>query len=632
MSPADQIRGAQAAMLQYFMPDWYLAVYPDVREAGGDPFEHFLNYGILEDRMPNKFFDSAWYRTQYDLKSSEFGITHYLSLSHEQKLQHPVNAVVDFNFINETYDISDGQDILLFLISCNDDIDCVSAWFSRKKYLKANPDVVNSWHAPELHFSFAGVYENRSIDPEIVVTKAVNSGFFSYDGMKFVTQLGAMTHSGQEYVVESRKIPDKYVAEIRKLAEIDPDVVAIGPDSVAVAKQFIATDINTRNTIQYRNILDNMTRRHRALIVLPRLGIGGAEKYAAYLWNSLEGQGVPTQLITTDSYPADDRHALFTHDIFREMRTAPVYSMYEDIRNAWSRELMFALALMRASFDYIFVINSELGLKTVAEFGLPLSSCSKLFVAFFSESPLAVGSPFSARFLRETISYATVISDNKVAINKWINRVSPLYAPRFYCIPQPVNAPRQETLTFTLDERSKRKSKRKRAKVLWFSRWEPFKATDVVISLAEQLSEIDFHVFGPGVTEAEASSAPDNIVFHGAAPSFDVVNLDEFDVFLFTSKFEGMPNVVLEAAARAIPIVASDVGGLRETFSEQDLRFVDMSDPDVVGSFAAAIRNSLDLSEDHLKKQVFQAHHAVTLRHHFDAFRTQIRELLEGSQ
>ncbi len=44
-----------------FDPDYYLSKNPDVKDAGVDPLEHFLNFGGLEGRDPSPDFDSSWY-------------------------------------------------------------------------------------------------------------------------------------------------------------------------------------------------------------------------------------------------------------------------------------------------------------------------------------------------------------------------------------------------------------------------------------------------------------------------------------------------------------------------------------------------------------------------------------------
>lgn len=41
--------------------EWYLAKYPDVREAGLDPVEHYLDFGWKERRDPSPRFDTMGY-------------------------------------------------------------------------------------------------------------------------------------------------------------------------------------------------------------------------------------------------------------------------------------------------------------------------------------------------------------------------------------------------------------------------------------------------------------------------------------------------------------------------------------------------------------------------------------------
>lgn len=45
----------------FFDSQWYLNAYPDIREAGVDPLEHFLDYGAKEGRNPNALFNSLSY-------------------------------------------------------------------------------------------------------------------------------------------------------------------------------------------------------------------------------------------------------------------------------------------------------------------------------------------------------------------------------------------------------------------------------------------------------------------------------------------------------------------------------------------------------------------------------------------
>lgn len=81
------------------------------------------------------------------------------------------------------------------------------------------------------------------------------------------------------------------------------------------------------------------------------------------------------------------------------------------------------------------------------------------------------------------------------------------------------------------------------------------------------------------------------------------------DVLLLFSRIEGLPGVVLEAGARGVPVVASDVGGVREVVADGETgRLVPADDPHAC---AAAIR---ELLED-----------AAMRRRLGDALRTKVR-------
>ncbi|WP_231874885.1 hypothetical protein [Acetobacter cerevisiae] len=94
----NEISGAQPSMQEnqefqefqsviYFDGGWYLDMYPDVREAGIDPLEHFLNHGSQEGRSPNALFDSqAYLRANPDVVEFERGpFIHYICFGFQEK-------------------------------------------------------------------------------------------------------------------------------------------------------------------------------------------------------------------------------------------------------------------------------------------------------------------------------------------------------------------------------------------------------------------------------------------------------------------------------------------------------------------------------------------------------------------
>ena len=70
---AESLRG-------FFDAEWYLGKYPDIAAAGLDPLEHYLTFGAVEGRDPNRFFDTAWYTARYPdvAASGQHALLHYL--------------------------------------------------------------------------------------------------------------------------------------------------------------------------------------------------------------------------------------------------------------------------------------------------------------------------------------------------------------------------------------------------------------------------------------------------------------------------------------------------------------------------------------------------------------------------
>jgi glycosyltransferase involved in cell wall biosynthesis len=62
--------------------------------------------------------------------------------------------------------------------------------------------------------------------------------------------------------------------------------------------------------------------------------------------------------------------------------------------------------------------------------------------------------------------------------------------------------------------------------------------------------------------EVETMGLGDRVVFHGWKPKMEMPQIyRDFDVFLFPSTSEGMPNAVLEAMASGLPVVATRIRG-----------------------------------------------------------------------
>lgn len=104
-----------------------------------------------------------------------------------------------------------------------------------------------------------------------------------------------------------------------------------------------------------------------------------------------------------------------------------------------------------------------------------------------------------------------------------------------------------------------------------------FFALDVIKVLKEQKKyRLKYHLIGDGDLKHEIKKRIQelnlgfDVVMFGDSSSDEVIQrLRETDVFFLPSRYEAFPTVLLEAQAVGVPVVATDVGGARETFTNE---------------------------------------------------------------
>jgi glycosyltransferase involved in cell wall biosynthesis len=115
------------------------------------------------------------------------------------------------------------------------------------------------------------------------------------------------------------------------------------------------------------------------------------------------------------------------------------------------------------------------------------------------------------------------------------------------------------------------------------ARIEVQKRIDISLNIAKRLfqksQDIFFLFLGDGPLESQMKSLAhslgldENINFMGFIPDAKLY-MKYFDVVLLTSDWEGLPFVVWEAMSAGVPIVSTDVGGIREIIIKENCGFV----------------------------------------------------------
>uniref|UniRef100_UPI001600DB25 glycosyltransferase family 4 protein n=1 Tax=Nocardioides pelophilus TaxID=2172019 RepID=UPI001600DB25 len=127
-------------------------------------------------------------------------------------------------------------------------------------------------------------------------------------------------------------------------------------------------------------------------------------------------------------------------------------------------------------------------------------------------------------------------------------------------------------------------------RALWAGRFDRQKRFDLVVEVARLMPDLEIHAWGKPVLsdiDLDPGDLPPNIQLMGVYDGFAQLPLDEVDFLLYTSGWDGIPNVVLEGAQSGLPIVASAVGGVPEVVTPAT--GCPVTDTDAPAAYVAAI-------------------------------------------
>lgn len=132
-----------------------------------------------------------------------------------------------------------------------------------------------------------------------------------------------------------------------------------------------------------------------------------------------------------------------------------------------------------------------------------------------------------------------------------------------------------------------------RNRLLFVARAERRKGLDVLLAAIEQFPTVQLTVVGVDRPPAH----PANAAFLGLIRDREKLDalFDEADFLVVPSFAEGMPTVILEALSGGLPVIASDVGAVREAVVDGKTGF--LVKPGDVGHLSTAIQRALDLPD-----------------------------------
>lgn len=126
-----------------------------------------------------------------------------------------------------------------------------------------------------------------------------------------------------------------------------------------------------------------------------------------------------------------------------------------------------------------------------------------------------------------------------------------------------------------------------KTKFLFVGRFERRKGVEELnkaLSLLKSNSNFEFHFIGP-IPEANQLKLP-HVFYHGSITDAEIMKakVKELDVLVCPSHSEGMPNVIMEAMASGLAIIATDVGAVKLMVDEKNGVLLQSSNPNEIAS------------------------------------------------
>lgn len=590
----------------YFDDDWYIAQYPDVRILGMDPAEHFLWIGAKLGRHPSHDHDAdrvlrtlanpvadgqpdlgavfaapeesgalppslgvsgegdapyygavlhkkielAWRRTKsessseaYKLVRDNFDMAYYLmrNVDVDQALQiDPVQHYLD-------HGAQEGRD--------------PHPSFSTRAYVQRYSDVSTSGLNPYYHWLTIGRDEGRIATPFMQFGDACKALGRSPTEVQHLLE-------AKRDDIRSRFEHGKLGEMVQKAAELEPLIAHSWPEVFQAKLPPFNTIASISNIAAMRSLHEAAEfRRAKIVIAVNKARWGGARRMEGHIAHALSLQYGADQILIVST---DDSAELPPNRFPSGCRYIDFPAIVKKIEGS-ARERILVEFLRSLCPEAVFNVNSRLLWEALRTYGKALSASTDLHACMFcndqSGNGFWGGYPAS-HFYRYFEILGSVCTDSHYLADmlKQQFQVPPALSNKLKVLEAPVDA----NIPVIEKGLSASQSRHDRPKVFWAGRFDRQKRVDIVYALAEKMPDVDFHLWGEAVADGSHRSLkkPDTVFMEGKYEDFMELPLENCDVWLYTSEWDGVPSILLEVAMTGIPIVGTIAGGTGEVIRD----------------------------------------------------------------
>lgn len=356
----------------------------------------------------------------------------------------------------------------------------------------------------------------------------------------------------------------RLVGYLLEAARLEPE---IEPHRVESTHSYCPLPWNPRHWGMQLESLYRMlgTGRFTDVVLLPWLKPGGAEKYILHILEEIVQQQPGARLLVVVGEAAK-RHEW--------MDRLSASSVFIDIYNAFpllddaERDAMLMRAMLAVVADgaRLHIKSSVFAHRLLDAYGAVLAGRFRTVYYRFCDDichwqGASLRGPWGIKVMRHHLpGFWRVISDCAATVANDQQVLGALQS-------------KYETIYTRCELKSLVKHKPvPRHRLLWASRIGTQKRPELLTSIARALKAVGLDVAIDAYGMPDSGVDPraifhdrsSGVTYHGSFSTFRDLPVESCDGFLYTSAYDGLPNILLEALGAGLPVIAPDVGGVGE--------------------------------------------------------------------
>lgn len=460
-----------------------------------------------------------------------------------------------------------------------------------------------------------GFEENRTIRKGVMYRKIRSNRFV----ILLVSPVAAMVKKITNRKIQVVKIvPDFVVKQWKDVNKIETQLY---PYKIMVNRVEVYTaggQIEVGNA--FRMVADMVTHKPDYVFIVPWLVRGGAEKVLLNYLNALLEIHPGWKLTVITTLPSDNDWA---EKLPNGVDLIEFGNLAEKMVPEM-RETLFTRIITQLDCSNLHIINSEYGYKWVMNHKALVKNHYKITTSLFA-----------SEFIPESNMTATFSYDDPYLLSIY-DVVEKVFTDNNTVIEETVAKNGYDNNKFTVhyqpvkkaDKVSRRNYEDGKIHILWAGRIVKLKLPDIVAKIGKNLDSRKYviDVYGEMSNEVRKNifSGIKSIRYHGSFDGFDRLMNKKYDLFLYTSLTDGIPNTILEAASYGLPIIASNDGGVSEVIQNAKTGIL-IDNPLDVNGYIKAIKRFEDEPEV-LEQYGENAKKLVEDRHSWESFSEAVKK------